>query len=426
MNLDSQQRAIAELDLAEAALRSHLPQEAMACLRRALRLDPDSTRARILEARICLKLNQPREALRALDNHDHYAEPQEQSASVSMLRAQALASGGFDGMAIELLQKMSDRFKDDPRVHRMLGGLYLKTQKLYDAIESLREVVRLQPADDASGRLLAHLIEDDQPQSGIDLLIEQESQGDDPALTLRLARLCSKVGRQRDAAERYDRLLQRGDHDPGLWLESGQLADAMGESDLAIERLIQAANMRGEHRNQAAEALALTLMHAGRHVQAGRWWFVLAQRRPRFAKAWAGLQVCAMLAGRKRLAGAARRRLVHLTSRRRRRLLLGELWPHAVRFAASADADCSGKANASQQTSPLRALLEDAQRKLENATMNFPHRADGFYHRAMCENALGQTTAARVSVGQALKINERYAAAIALSQRLETSHRAAA
>jgi hypothetical protein len=61
-----------QLDQAQAAFDTHQFSEALVRLRRVLEIDPSLPAARILEARIRLRQNLPRQAMPALDTHDLY------------------------------------------------------------------------------------------------------------------------------------------------------------------------------------------------------------------------------------------------------------------------------------------------------------------------------------------------------------------
>lgn len=420
MNLHELDQARTAFDRAEAALSAHLPHEALEHVEQAIRLDPSNPTTRLLEARIRLRLNQPQLALTALDIHNHLAPRQHAQPGPTLLRAKALAKEGRLELAMGLLERLARQLPDHVRVHRMLAGLAMQLQRIDRAVEALRRVVQMTPGDDASHRLLLTLESDRDPDTALARLLDrlQGRRLPDPRLLLRAARLCRRVGRLREAEDHWRKLLELRPHDQSLWIEAGELADAMGEAALAHQRLSKACRMPGRYRASALAAMATLCMHLGRWSQAAWNWWRLTRLNRHDLGAWAGLLVCAHCAGRARLAHRAQQILVAHSSPQERRAILARLWHHAAAHHALETTSPSDAARL-DGPSPLRDLLRLAARSLERAAHKHRDRADVHYHRGVCEAALGNTQTATRSIQQALAINPRYAAALRLLNLLQ-------
>jgi tetratricopeptide (TPR) repeat protein len=412
MNLQRSEQTQALVLRAKTALDAGQIDAAEAHVSDALRLCPGLPAARLLEARIHLRRQRAGAALASLDALDRYRTQDRSTPETAFLRAQALLDAGLNDLALTLLRKLAAEYADDVRPHRMLAGLLLKRGATAEAVIHLRRVVELAPSDRGSRILLAEAIGADKPQDAVDALGQDPADGDEDHL--RLARWLRRAGREREAEELYVRLLRDIRDDAGLWIEAGELADALGAYVLAVQRLGRAVALGGAERARALAALARVHMHAGRFATAGRCWFTALRRGANQLEAAAGLIVCAQAADRPRLARRMVRVLNQRSGENERRHVLARQWFHAAggREIARLRLDDPGAA------SPLAGLLTTAMQTLEQASRENPGRADTHYHLATCQAALGDAPAAAQEVQAALSINPRYKAAENLRLRL--------
>ena len=416
--IEQQQQAMDRLDLARSAYNARQYDRALGHIRRAVELDPDNVNARVLQARVYLKQNRPNLAMSALNAHDKAAPEMADVPEVSMLRAEALAGSGFDRIAKGHLQKLAAQLPDDVRPYRMLSGLYLKLNQFNEAIGSLRDVVRLSPSDQASTRLLSELLQQRDPQEGLDLLLAGRADTQEPGVLLRAARQCRELDRLRDADELYESLLKIRPDDVGVLLESGRLADEMGEDVTAVRRLEKALTVPGDHMAEALIALGRVHTHAGRFELAAISYWKAARRSPHEGRGWAGLAVSARACGRGRLARRALVVLNRCTASRQRQLHLASCWQDAAAALAFED----GLAEAPPEhpgQSTFQTLLKQAALTLDGVVRDFPQRADAHYHLAVCHHFLNDPTGANLHNDQALAINPRYEAALRLAEQIE-------
>ncbi len=416
-NVNNQQQAMDRLDLAKSSYYARRYDESLGHIRRALELDPDNLNARVLQARVYLKQNRPNLAMSALDVHDQTAPDMRHTPEVSMLRAEALAGSGFDRIARGQLEQLASQLPDDVRPYRMLSGLYVKLNRFNDAINSLRDVVRLTPSDQASSRLLAELLAQRDPQEGLDLLLAGRSDTREPGVLLRAARQCRGLDRLRDADELYVSLLDIRPDDADVWLEAGQLADEMGEDATAIGRLKTAISLGGDT-DAALAALARVHIHAGRFQEAALCWHKAVRLSPQNSDAWAGLFISARSCGRSRLAERALEELGRYTGSRQRRKMLAEHWQHAAAaLGFEAGLDVEPGDHPGQTT--LQTMLKAATHTLNATADDYPQRADVHYHLAVCHHLLEDPTAAIIQTDEALAINPNYAAANRLADQIQ-------
>jgi len=412
MNADHRERAGRALDRARIALDAHLSQQALVEVREAVTLAPDWPSARILQARILLKQQKPRLALAALDAHDLYAPEQREAYDVGLLRIEALAGAGHEPMALDLARRLLERWPADTGLHRMAAGLAWQLGEYEATAEALEQVRVLDAEDGTAPRMLSQIRETTDPQRGLAYLNGPGPLSSDPSVQLRAARLCRRAGRLRDAEARYARLVRDEPAPSVIWREAGEVADALGEARLAIDRLTRAAGGEPEQ-PEALAPLARALMHAGR-LQAAVWrWWRRVRHEPTDAEAWAGLIVCAHAVGRGRLADRAWARCRVWADSSARRQALAEAWQ---RLAATR----RGRTAPAPARSPLRELLHHSTQTLSNAGDAYPKRADVHYHHARCLAALHNEQHARRAVDRALAINPAYRDALELQHALNT------
>lgn len=416
--IEQQQQALDRLDLANSAYHAKHYNQALGHIRRAIELDPDCVNARVLQARVYLKQNRPNLAMSALSVFEKNAPQLADTPEVSMLRAEALAGSGFDKVAKGQLQKLAAQLPDDVRPYRMLSGLHLKLNQFNEAISSLRDVVRLTPSDQASTRLLSDLIQHKDPQAGLDLLLAGKKDSQEPGVLLRAARQCRELDRLRDADELYESIMKMRPEDAGVLVESGRLADEMGEDVIAVRRLEKAVSIPGSHVGEALDALAQVHSHAGRFRLAVLSCWKAVRMDEHDGSAWAGLAINARACGRSGLADRALNALHRCTGSRQRQQHLANWWPHvAASIAIETGLNETPPDHAGQ--SMFQSLLKQATQTLGDVTQDHPNRADAHYHLAVCHHLLADPTEANVHNDQALAINPRYAAALRLAEQIE-------
>lgn len=416
------------LDQAQASLASGMISQAAMAVGKALADAPQSDQARLIQARIELARNEPESALSALDAHDLHHPEDREKPEIALLRAEALSRAGHMAFARELLEKLVINFPDDVRPRRMLAGVYQNLNELNKAQLHLKEVLRLTPSDDVSRRMLAELLSETSPQDGAELLATMLKPDDEfRKVSLRIARLFHQIGRDRDAEEIYSLLLDIEEPDEQLWLEAGQLADEMGASILAQQRLEKAGRMMGKMSDQVLAARAMSLMHAGRLAKAGRLWWQMFRQDKTNLEATAGLLVCGLSLGRHKIVRVAHRELAIHTSRDERRRAVMRLWAQAAGGMVVAKAlKVPMRLPVLEQESLLSPLLTRTVQKLKLHADAHQDRADAQYHLAVCEMATGDARAAGLSVTRALDINPRYIAAAQLYAKLAANERTAA
>jgi tetratricopeptide (TPR) repeat protein len=256
--------------------------------------------------------------------------------------------------------------------------------------------------------------------------VKQPGMRPEKVLKRRAARMCRQAGRLADAAAIYGELLKQHPEDPQLWLEGGELAKERGETEVAINRLERAMELSAGPLGEAMAAAAVTRMHRGEWVKAGRLWWQVARSEGHAVRGWAGLLLCAHCAGKARLACRVQRRLEMHSSKRERRLLMAQLWHEAGAAVAWQEAGNVAEHEPAQAQGVYQCLLRRAARTLGRTAGQFAGRADVHYHRAVCEKALGHEQAALASTGQAVAINPNYVAAGKLRSELTSQVKVAA
>lgn len=408
---------------AHSALRARLPRLAQQHLRAALASDPSSREARLLMARVCLALDDPKSAmdsLNALDLYDpeHRDEPERRFA-----RIEALARLSMDDVAITELRRVAGEYPDDPRPRRLLAVVQERLGQIGEAVRSLREAVRLEPTDNALRVTLAKLAEYHAPDTAIDALAPAAQ---DTGSRHWLARLLRRVGRLRESVEMYDALCATAEGDQTLLHEAGVVHAEQGDTRGAVARLTAVIEASGGKDTAAMMALARVQMHAGQFPAAGRLWWRVARITPECNEAWAGLAACAMAVERWSLALRAMRPLsIHACRAERQKLLAGAWIDAAAGIAVRKAIQRMEPKETLHHTSQLDRMLAMASTTLEEHLAQFPRRADMHYHLAVCRSAVGDTTTAEKALCDALLINPRYDAAKRLSEDLSKSRRAA-
>ncbi len=417
-SIQHQQQAMDRLDLAKSAYDAKQFDRALGHIRRAVELDPQNTAARVLQARIYLKQNKPNLAMSALRAHEKLAPQMKDTPEVAMLRAEALSASGFDRIAQKQLRKLASQLPDDVRPYRMLSGLHVKLKEFNEAIDSLKDVVRLTPSDRAAERMLSEMLQERDPQDGIEMMLDSKTTADEPGLLLRAAQQCIEVDRLRDADELYRKILNHQPDDAGVLLDAGHLADELGEDELAVERLSKAISLPGEHVVEAYEALARVHAHAGRYEQAI--WFAWKATRldSRNMSPWAGLVVYAQANGRVRLAERAVRHLQRYTGSRQRQQMLAKAWQD-VAGPLAIEEGLSEIPPTHPGQSTLQTLLKRSAHTLTGVISQYPQRADAQYHLAVCHHLLDDPSEANLFTDQALAINPKYDAALRLAEQIE-------
>ena len=420
-SIQNQQQAMDRLDLAKSAYDGKQYDRALGHIRRAVELDPQNPEARVLQARVYLKQNRPNLAMSALRAHEKIAPERLDTPEIAMLRAEALSASGFDRIAQTQLRKLATQLPDDVRPYRMLSGLHVKLKEFNEAIGALKDVVRLTPSDHASERLLAELLQERDPQQGIEMLLDSPSKPNapkEPGVLLRSARQCVELDRLRDADELYRAILEHRPDDAGVLIEAGRLSDELGEDQIAIERLTRAIGLPGGHQAEAYESLARAHSHAGRFNQAAWYAWKAIRTSPRALSPRARLAVYAIAAGRERLAKRATEYLERYTGSRQRRQMLATAWQDVAGPLAVEEGLCETPPEHPGQTT-MQTLLKRAADTLRDTADNHPDRADVRYHLAVCHHLLDDPSEANLHADQALAINPNYQAALRLAEQIE-------
>jgi len=416
MNLQNLEQAARLADRAEAMLEAGLAVQAARLTEQAITLNPDLSRGRLLQARVELSRHQPKHALRAL-TAERLAHPdQEPSPESLLLQAKALAQAGKVELAVSCARRLTEKFPDDERAHRVLAGVYAAQGKDALAAQSLRQVHRLSPGDGTVVRTLADLIGSDHPQEAATLLRAEYRKSHDVHVMLRLARVHRQCGQLRDADEAMRGVLGRCPHDASLWHEAAGLSVAMDDLTTAQLRLQQA--MRLKTSPQVLTDLATVELRVGAFAKAGRRLWQLTRHGSQGYETICGLMVACLAADKPRLAKRIMRKYGARISRAERRSASARWWCHASQGQAVLLAT-GGEAERHADTSPLKRLLSRASGNLARESEEHPMRADVHYHYARCLDALEDETRATDHVKKALDINPQYQSAHRLQLHLD-------
>lgn len=421
MMLNKEEKLRMHIDRAETALAADQFEAAWDCVKKAIAIAPDSSDARLLEARIDLQLDQPEFALAALDAHDQYHPDACERPDVSLLRVRALVRVGQDALANMLLERLIRRYPDDVRWRRLMTGLCMKHNKHGRAAHQLRRTVELETSDRASRNVLAGLVESRQPQLSAELLMNEHDRATDELtdeiapVALRAARLYRKAGRQGEAERLYRQLLSVGIDDAVVWREAGEVAGELGADRVAEFRIERAIKLSGPNARQvdhekanAWASMALVQMHAGRFEEAGRCWWKVTRARVDDTNAWAGLKVCGLVTGRHRLVDRAGTFLAFYADEPTRRRAVADQWIYASCGLEIGRAIGRRGKYQTTQSDPLESMLHRSIDKLERSARQEPYDAELHHHIAICHHALGDDETAVLANTSALMIDPHY------------------
>ena len=433
MNLPQRAQSRRDLELAAAAIATGRAGDALSHAQAAIEADPGNIDARMIEAEAHLLLNDTTGALRSLDAVSYYEPSSNVRPGFALLRARALIAAGKDVAAHAQLVELVREYSHDARPRRMLAGVCLKLEDRDSAIGQLREVLRLEPGDAATRRLLAELVSDTDPDEALRLIEPLVRVEPDLVTRWRMMRWLSQAGRIADAEELCRELVgesgikprdagsgrpRPADHtdDALVLLEAGRLAERQGAVEVARRRLLRAIEQDGQtpQRCLAMMSLAVTLLRAGEWVPAAWWAWKVVRQDAQDTDAWAVLAVAALQQKRHRLARLTKARLARWTAGEQRRAL-SRAWLNASAGVVIERASEEGETAA---VSPLRSLLNEAAATFRHHAATRQHWADTHYHLAVCDAALGDFDAAHISVQAALDINPHYRAATQLAASL--------
>lgn len=419
MNLDRNLQARDYDNRAAMALAASLLDNAFELISKSIHLNPQSPQARITQAKIELAMHRPAGAIAAMNHHDMYAPHQRDAVEPLCLRAQAMMAGKNAFKAQQLLGRVTQDYPDNADGHRLMVQCLLSTSQKIEAAKHLTQVVKLDPEDIISTRMLAKLVEDANPRQALQLMESLPQDTLNPDELLYLARLHQKLEQLYEAHAIYAKLVDSELSDPNIYLEAGKLADEMGEYDQAIAHLEQITSDQYKFAFEAYSELAVVHMHAGDFAKAGKcWWKASRLNRPA-PNALAGLLVCALAIGKPTLVMRVSDMLDARCNTITRRNLLSDLWTHAACGKTVAKHTAQSVEQEPIIATPLQALLDNATNVLAEHAEKFPSRADTFYHLANCQQAQNQQEQALKTVKNAIRINPNYATAKRLEERLE-------
>ena len=203
MSLADRAKALELTDLAQTCFDAGRAEDALSHADAALRCDPDSLHARLLQARIHVAQERPAEATRAL-NALVASHPQSaQRPDVMLLRAQALALGNQIGLAIDQLHTMSRQFPDDVRPYRLLATIHVQRNDAAQASAALQQVLRMEPSNTNAKRMLASLTAATNPQRAAERVTNLPPAAQDDAAVLAAAHWSIRAGGDADARARW-------------------------------------------------------------------------------------------------------------------------------------------------------------------------------------------------------------------------------
>jgi cytochrome c-type biogenesis protein CcmH/NrfG len=198
-------RAATETTNKDLALRlgqiyadQHRSREALAQLERALKLDPNLLAARVARAEVWLRLRQPAQAVKDLEQavgqapndaelqdklaaaygaqrdwkraEQHWRRAVElapQDSATHRALASGLASAGNAAEALSAAEKATQTDAADGQNWRVLGELDLAAKRYPEAEQALRKAVQLRPDDADANVLLARTLLSLQPNEGV-------------------------------------------------------------------------------------------------------------------------------------------------------------------------------------------------------------------------------------------------------------------
>lgn len=265
----------AALTLGRLYLDQNAPEKAAAVFRALIERVPGQRMAYSLLIEALLRAEQPAEAEKAL--RDMIAlDPDSMESRLAL--AELLGGRGEHGAAMEVLSGIPEELRADPRVRRQLAWSQYLTGDLDSALASL-EPLLAENADDRGLRLLKGLILTAEGRSTEALALLQglqpEGEGRDLALSLTVADLLVRSGRQGEAVSSLAGLAEsleregRGEEAQEVRLELARVlleGERWAELDEALAPLLSLEP--GPARLQAVLLLAEALAEQGRHPEA--------------------------------------------------------------------------------------------------------------------------------------------------------------
>ncbi|HEY8429297.1 MAG TPA: tetratricopeptide repeat protein [Sandaracinaceae bacterium] len=249
--------------LAAAVARGRSERErALSLVGRALAIDPNHARARLLAADLALDEDDGETALAHLD-------------ALVALAPRVGAVRNRRGLARELLGRFEEAEDDyraatrlDPRAHDAwinLGRLCRRSGRHAEALVAFDEAVRRAPTDaDAHlGRGLSRAALGDVEGGRADFERAAELAPNDAEPLLALGDLERDLGAYDDAVATYRRAIAREDADAASWLKLGNVLALLERYDEAT-RAFRAAIRRAPELAAAFNGLGASLMHLGR------------------------------------------------------------------------------------------------------------------------------------------------------------------
>jgi tetratricopeptide (TPR) repeat protein len=405
MNADQRARAHQFVRQARASLLAADPRAALDHVRQALHLSPGSTPARLLHARILLKLNKPADALSTLQALDWYMQPDaapvdRHTAALLTLRGQALLALHRPEEALRALDAAVDIRPCDRPAGMARAMALVQIGRVDDAADHLRKLHRQRPDDRRLARLLGDVLDlAGKPAEALSVYRRGRVVID----PLQRARLARRGGMFADALDRYELLLRKETHDIELLYEAAQVAEA-ADDDRRLHRWLDAALELDPMHRRSMVLKAENHMVRGEFEKAASLWALLKRRDGTDAEAAAGYLVCSLSRGGRDVPDAA---IAGDADAQRR---MARLWVLAIEGKVARQI-VHGEASP-MASGILATLLHESSQVLDQASASKPHHADLHYHRAVCAEALGETDKAAAALDEALAINAGYVAAV--------------
>ncbi len=405
MNADQRARAHQFIRQARASLLAADHRAALHHVKGALHLSPGDTPARLLHARILLKLNKPADALATLQALDWYMQPDaapvdRHTVWLLTLRGQALMALHRPDDALRALDAALDIRPYDRPAGIARAMTLVQIGKVDDAAAQLRKLHRHRPDDRRLARVLGDVLDlAGKPAEALGVY-RRGRVAIDP---LHRARLARRAGMLADALDRYELLLRKETRDVELLCEAAQVAEA-ADDDQRLHRWLDAALELDPMHRRSMVLKAENHMRRGEFEKAASLWALLKRRDGTDADAVAGYLVCSLSRGERDVPDSA---IAGDADARRR---MARLWVLAIEGRVARQIVHGESAPAASGI--LATLLRESSEVLEQASERKAHHADLHYHRAICAEALGETDRAAAALDEALAINAGYVAAV--------------